>query len=319
MTAEPVPQLLLPSLKPFLARQRWFAGNEDDLEHLEVVASEELFEPSPAIWWLLVRVGGVLYQVLIGMRPSEQAMERLSGHETLILGDIEGYEGSLTAYDALVDADCCIKLLQMITDRSATRARMVTAEQSNSSVVFDDQVILKLYRRPEPGRNPDAEISSALDAVGFNHLAAPIGTWRRDDLDLDLALAQEYLSGGTEGWALALTSLRDLLGGTHLLYDPANEVGSARDPLGEDAEVGLADPAERAVAMAGGDFADEARRLGETTGKLHAALAQALGSERFEPYTVVVELNHQLDLVTSRSVGSLPTEVPATWSLGRLR
>ncbi len=44
--------------------------------------------------------------------------------------------------------------------------------------------------------------------AGFDHVARPVASWARDDADL--AFVQQYLSGGAEGWALALTSLRDL-------------------------------------------------------------------------------------------------------------
>jgi len=90
------------------------------------------------------------------------------------------------------------------------------------------------------------EITTGLDQVGFNHLASPLGVWSREGYDL--AVAQEFLAGGTEGWALALTSLRDL-------YASAD-----------------GDPAE-----AGGDFASEARRVGDVTGRMHVALGRAFG------------------------------------------
>jgi maltokinase len=132
--------------------------------------------------------------------------------------------------------------------------RPVGAEQSNSSVVLGEGVILKLFRRLQPGSNPDVEVTTGLDGVGFNHLASPRGVWRRTTFDYDLAVAQEYLAGGTEGWALALTSLRDL-------YASEDE-----DP-----------------AAAGGDFAGEARRLGEMTGRMHVALGKAFAIHPPEP------------------------------------
>jgi maltokinase len=125
----------------------------------------------------------------------------------------------------------------------------VTAEQSNTSLVYDDRIILKLFRRLLEGRNPDVEVTEALARAGFAHVAAPIASWRREDFDL--AFAQQYLAGGTEGWALALTSLRDLYA------------------------AGPDDPAE-----AGGDFAAEANRLGQMTAEMHLALAAAFGVDR---------------------------------------
>jgi maltokinase len=153
------------------------------------------------------------------------------------------------AYDALTDPAMVAHLAERVgLDMPADwLVRAVGAEQSNSSVILGDQVIVKLYRRLQHGPNPDIEMVAALDEVGFNHVAPPMGSWRRGDLDL--AVAQELLKGGTEGWALALTSLRDLL-----------------------AADGDLDP-----AAAGGDFASEAHRLGEMTARLHLSLSAAFG------------------------------------------
>jgi maltokinase len=125
--------------------------------------------------------------------------------------------------------------------------RAMAVEQTNTSVVFDDRIILKIFRRVHDEPNPDAEVVDALTAAGYEHTARPLATWRRDGRDL--AVAREFLPGGADGWQLALTSLRDL-------YD-------RRLP-----------PAD-----CGGDFAFEAARLGEATAELHVALAAAFGSE----------------------------------------
>src|SRR5205823_1563791 len=82
---------------------------------------------------------------------------------------------------------------------------------------------------------------------GFPFVAAPLDTWVRDGTDL--AFVQRFLAGGAEGWALALTSIRDLL------------------------SAGPDNP-----ELAGGDFSFEARRLGSVTAQLHLAMARAFGS-----------------------------------------
>ena len=246
---------VLPLVGPYIARQRWARRDDthDDTPRdgagtgwaVTFDQADLLYDDGPVTLWLLVRRGGDLYQLLIGLRPED---DRLDLGERDILGVFQSGGQSWFAYDGLADAVIVRRLAAQMGVRDVEDAivRPVGAEQSNSSVVLGQRVILKLFRRLQPGSNPDVEVSSGLDEVGFNHLASPLGVWTRDGYDL--AVAQEFLAGGSEGWALALTSLRDLY---------ASE---------ED------DP-----AAAGGDFAAEARRIGEMTARMHIALGKAFG------------------------------------------
>ena len=135
---------------------------------------------------------------------------------------------------------------------------VLTAEQSNTSLVFGDTVILKVYRRLAEGLNPDVELHHALAEAG-NAYVAPLlgwvdGTWPDPDGGPPkagtFAIAQEFLRSATGGWELALSSLRDLFA------SPGCSAGDA-----------------------GGDFAGDAFRLGQATATVHADLARTLGSE----------------------------------------
>ncbi len=279
----------------YLGRQRWFASAVEpeavggDGQPCPVVPgrprvldSEVLRSGNPRMVWVLVEASGATWQVVVGLRPEAEGVRVIDGHDVAVLGPLDDPElGEAVAYDAVIDAELCLFLLELVSAgrESASRCRAVGAEQSNTSLVYDDRVILKLYRRLRAGPNPDVEVTLALDEVGFNHVAAPVATWRRDEYDL--ALAQEFLGGATDGWALALTSLRDLYGAAsqtgeiplpgHLAASPG------RGPAGEE------EPEEtleaRMVRTAGGDFGAEARRLGAMTAKMHLALAQAFGAQ----------------------------------------
>lgn len=85
--------------------------------------------------------------------------------------------------------------------------KVFTGEQSNSSIAFGDQTMLKLFRRVTPGVNPDIEIHEALTKAGSTHVARLHG-WLEYG-DFQLALLQEFLTGATDGWDLALASLRE--------------------------------------------------------------------------------------------------------------
>ena len=87
--------------------------------------------------------------------------------------------------------------------------RPVGVEQSNSSVVFGDALILKAFRRVEPGVNPELELLRFLSARGFPHIA-PLAGWYEVEgrlLDATLGILQEFLAGARDGWELTLDEL----------------------------------------------------------------------------------------------------------------
>ncbi len=134
--------------------------------------------------------------------------------------------------------------------RAGARGRPIGAEQSNTSLVYGHDYILKLFRRLAPGPSADLDRHRALHAVGCTHIAQPLGsiTGRLHGQPVVLGMLQEFMADAVEGWAMATTSVRDLLAEGDLHADEA-----------------------------GGDFAGEAHRLGRAVATVHADLDRALG------------------------------------------
>ncbi|ANZ38184.1 aminoglycoside phosphotransferase [Lentzea guizhouensis] len=135
--------------------------------------------------------------------------------------------------------------------RTALRGRPIGVEQSNTSLIYGQQYILKIFRKLARGENRDLVMHRALRSVGCEHIARPLGSisTELDGEPVTLAMLQEFLPDAVEGWDMAKTSVRDLMAEADL---HASEVG--------------------------GDFAGEAQRLGHAVAKVHADLAEALGS-----------------------------------------
>ncbi|MFF4312397.1 maltokinase [Streptomyces sp. NPDC001507] len=269
-TVSPSTPALLASLDPllreWLPRQRWFAGKGTPVIGFSPVAETELL-PSDGrlgLHHLLVRAhqppapaeAGDCYQLLIGVREAlpPRLAPALIGH--LTDGPLAGH----TVYDALYDPRPAEVLLEALRTRARIGdlrferepgqeireglvARLLTAEQSNSSVVYGDTFILKLLRRVVPGVNPDLEIPLALAREGCARVPAPTA-WLRAELAGEhgepdepyvLAVLQPFVRGATDGWELALRELAK-----------------------------------------GEDFTAEARALGRATAEVHTALARAL-------------------------------------------
>jgi maltokinase len=280
-------------LAPWVPHQRWFGGKGRDVTRLEAHASDPIGAPSadaPAsILPVFVDVeyaDGDLdrYQVPLSVRA--QPWEDLAH---AYLGELEGEH----LYDAPHDPDAANVLLDAIRGEAAAgdvtfhriteftdhlRSRLVGAEQSNTSIVYGEELILKVFRRVAPGLNPDLELTRTLQDAGSTHVA-PVRGWIERDTEPEattLAVLQEFVPSASEGWALAQASVRDLFAEADL---HADEVG--------------------------GDFAAESHRLGAATAEVHALLAQALptasaGADAVQSATAL--MHQRLD----RATGEVP-------------
>ena len=258
------------ALATWLIRQRWFAGKGRGLRDLAIVADTEVVSGDPELRHLIVTVSYDTtvdyYQVLTGLRhelPDELQHARIGPSD-------DGRQ----AYDGLHDAELTRTLLAGIAaDESIGRLRMRTipgasfetgldslvlgGEQSNTSLVYGEESILKVFRRLSPGPNPDLEVTTALARLGSQHVAEPFG-WMETTLDgvpTSLAILSRYLRLASDGWSLAATSVRDLY--------------AMEDGTGDGVRAG----------EAGGDFAGEAYRLGIATAQIHTDLSAAFGAD----------------------------------------
>ena len=265
------------ALAPWLGNQRWFAGKGQGTRDLAIVADTKLVAGDPELRHLIIAVshGAAVdyYQILVGLR--RKLPERLDYARIGPVGDGPAGGGRI-AYDALHDADLTKPLLAGIAgDETIGTLRMqkiegaefetgldslvLTGEQSNTSLVFGEESILKVFRRLSPGPNPDLEVTTALHRLGSSQVAEPLG-WietRLENVPTSLAILSRYLRLASDGWLLAATSVRDL----------------------------YASPDMRAADV-GGDFAGESHRLGIATAHIHADLAAAFGTDELGPAAV---------------------------------
>jgi maltokinase len=308
------PTALAPSLAEFLPRQRWFGAKDRKIELVRIRTIDVLCGGEPGgpgaspgggpVWPVLLRIDADValvgdddarYQVFLGLRPTGVQCEFLAGREGAVLGELETKQGQALVYDALLDSELALALLRVVApDLPAERVRPLGAEQSNTSLVYDDHMILKLFRRLTEGHNPEVEVIETLASAGFESVPPPLASWRKDDVDL--AFLQRFLAGATDGWNIALASLRELF---------AECTIGAAPPPGDALGAGAGMPFESAdPAEARGDFAAEAERIGEVTAELHQAMARGFGTTRVSGADCAKPMEEQLDRVLGPGAGS---------------
>ena len=276
-------------LTGWLPEQRWFAGKGRELSGVAIARRAVLLDvPEVLIEHLLVdvRVDGrpQRYQVPLAtahtLPDDRRAFPLTAEGETPVvydgLRDPRGTE-SLVTHLAAQDEVGGLRF-RMIPGAPApapTWGRLLGGEQSNSSLVFGDDLMVKVFRLVQPGLNPDVELHAALADRECPAVAALRGWVELDEDDPDddeaggpttLAMAQEFVAGAADGWAMATASVRDLFAEADLL---AEEVGT--------------------------DFADESRRLGAALGQVHDDLAAATGTTTRDGSEIVASMRARLD------------------------
>jgi len=256
--------------------QRWFAGKGGVSSIGEVVRLPWLAttadEPRVRVELITVVTDGEAQVYQLPMAYYEAEPERMAHAYVGAYDDPD--LGRLLAYDALHDRPAIGAFVRGFVDEQTdggiahhvigivdidtdTPSVMLTGEQSNTSLILGEDLLLKVFRKIAPGRNPDIEIHAALTRVGSDTIA-PLRGWIAtspvDDREpYEIAMLQDFLRSGTDGWEYARASVRDLMMEADL---HAHEVG--------------------------GDFAPEADRLGATVARLHADLAGALKTDEWD-------------------------------------
>ena len=159
---------------------------------------------------------------------------------------------------------------------------IMKAEQSNTSVVYGNRLILKLFRRLEEGINPDLEIGRFLTERGFAHIPPVAGAleYRRSDGEpVTLAILQGFVLNQGDAWGYTLGAL-----GRYFERLLAKEARTEGVPVPDKNLMALTEevPTPLATELIG-PYLEEARLLGQRTGELHVTLGQDSDDPDFSP------------------------------------
>jgi maltokinase len=197
----------LDELADWIQTQRWYASKSQTIASTEIVETVALRE-DPLLLLALAQARfstGIheLYQLLLSPDELDALADPAEAVELLRRirdgGEIETDEGRFAFYP--------VEGLDARSDQ--VDARMVGVEQSNTSVVFDDRLVLKVFRKLEPGINPELEMLRFLTRHEFEHIA-PLQGWYEYEgqaLAATLGVLQTFLPEAAGGWELALDQI----------------------------------------------------------------------------------------------------------------
>ena len=218
-------------LQSWVPHQRWFGGKARDFTSLQL--HDAVLLTAPGAEELVL---DVIVEVVYGDGHAEHYQVPITAGSPTD----DGFVGELDGL-ALVDATHVPAAARVLTaaahdgsERVTARGdrlvhdavgdgaidlsepRRMTAEQSNTSVVFGDRLIFKVFRRLEPGENPEVEITRALTEAGYANAPRQRGSLalqHTDGSSTALGVLAEFVVGGREGWQLATGEVARIAGG----------------------------------------------------------------------------------------------------------
>ena len=276
------------TLLAYVQLQRWFGAKAEDVAHAAVLDAAVLRGEVPLLVSALTETRfhtgtHQTYQLLLGLRPADDGWRG---------GTIAERDG-VAVYDAPSDPELARELVELMRSEATLAAgegtvefrsldeeglaamgepRLAGVEQSNTSIVFGSEGILKVYRRLEAGVNPELELLRFLTERGFGNSAQLMGwfAYAGPLMDATLGILQEYVPDAKDGWELAL------------------------EELGRDPEAFLA----------------RLRRLGEVTAAMHTVLATDQSDPEFRPEDTSSEALALLTATVDEEIASIFVDLP---------
>ncbi len=265
-------------LPSHLQAQRWFGGRNRQLTKAAVERWIPIGTPPGVACLCIVTVEDASGRTTEHLLPLALGEPYDGDHKIVDALGIGAVRAELLRH-ALAGATLEGHLVSLSFERTEAGAsacpgegRLIGVEQSNTSIVYGDAAILKLYRRLEVGHNPEVELCTYLTSQGaFTAIPPVLATGRfsyADGYEADAVLVQEYVPNNGDGWAWALSAAGKAL-------------STVKDSA---AELNPDEMLNRLTRESG--TLEGAASLGRATAQLHAALARgSSGGVRPEPAT----------------------------------
>jgi maltose alpha-D-glucosyltransferase/alpha-amylase len=298
-----------------MQRCRWFAGKAHQTKRVRVGEVLPLPDGDGQSLISLIQVeymdrDSETYTVPLAFASGDVARKILQGRPESIVTELAftDQKQSGVLYDALIDEGFCRLLLQSMARRGRRKGKegelqatswkpfkrirdaerelaepfLLEAEQSNSSIVFGKEFILKLFRKVEAGINPDLEIGRFLTDRGFEHsppVAGALEYFRTRDERQTLAILHGFVPNQGDAWEYTLHLVGDYL--AQVMAQPP-DTDSLQVPAAHPLELAQVTPPDLVFERISG-YGEVATLLGRRTAELHVLLSSVVDNPNFAP------------------------------------
>ncbi len=299
------------NIPEYLPKQRWFAGKSRRIKSTRIVDWATLKTCSCALAWVEVQFNEGspdVYFLPLAITYAEAAEELRRTAPNAIVASVLSESAYGLLHEGVFEDKVCLELLSLIqkggeleahsgkvrgvpgkafqnildhTDKPL-QVRRGSAEQSNTSIIYSDRFILKLFRRLSPGLNPDAEICKYLtENTTFDRIPPFAGSIDHDSADAEpatLAMLQGLVPNEGDGWKWTVEELDRYFETCAHLPFPEGEDAALQNPL----QLSEQAPSQLARDHVG-IYLDSASTLGRRTAEMHLALASPTDYPAFAP------------------------------------
>jgi maltose alpha-D-glucosyltransferase / alpha-amylase len=311
-------------LLDYIRGRRWFRGKARESWGAQILDVVPVPFVTSIAYFVLIEVEytegeAETYVLPLTTTSVEQKEQILSEYPHALIAHLKpagkGGDGEKLLLDALFDNGFCSYLLRTVDRRrrfegqageiSASPTRvlrtargpagtslepaLIQAEQSNTSIVYGDALILKLFRRIEDGVNPDVEMGRFLtEKMSFPHIPPLAGTIeyrKKRGKPASLALLHAFVANEGDAWQYTMDSLNHYF--QYVLVHPTVQV----PPISQKNLLHLLQEPPALAQETIGPYLISAQLLGRRTAELHVALASAPDDPDFapEPFSVIYQ------------------------------
>lgn len=314
-------------LPDYLMSVRWFGGKGRDIQSIKILDHANIPLSEYNAYLLLIEVqysSGLpdVYQLPVTFTKGHSAEKlrescpkaaichiKLSDEEGLLYDALFGHELQQAIFEKMAtNSHIELKnselefsghkdLKKYLKESEKIKSRVLSAEQSNTSITYDNAYFLKLYRKVDKAINPDLEITQFLtEEASFKYIPAYIGAikWNYGNGSMVLGMMQTMVESHSDAWSYMLDKLNNY--NERILSKNAEiDLPELRGSLSQPAA--FEDIPETLKDLIGGSVAEQARLLGVRTAEMHIALASNTNIADFKPEAF--SLHYQRSLFSS--------------------